>query len=68
MSYVKQYGHAIKTLEQAKEIAARLDAETNAIKEEYIATHEHIINEDVSNMINNVVVDIIRESLKKEIG
>ena len=56
------------TLDEAKFLAKKYDAETNAIKEEYIATHEHIINEDVSNMINNVVVDIIRESLKKEIG
>lgn len=68
LGYIKQYGHSIKTLEQAKEIAKKLDDETNAIKEEYIATHENVINEDIGNMIDNVVVDIIRESLKKEIG
>ena len=65
---IKQYGHAIKTLEQAREIAKRLDDETNAIKEEYIATHEHVIDEEVGKMIDDIVVDIIRESLKKEIG
>jgi hypothetical protein len=68
LSYVKQYGHQIKTLEQAREIAKCLDDETNAIKEEYIATHEHVINEDVGKMIDDVVVNVIRESLKKEIG
>ena len=68
LSYVKQYGHCIKTLEQAKKIVKELDEETNAIKEEYIATHEHIINEEVGKMIDDVVVDVIRESLKKEIG
>lgn len=65
---VKQYGHSIKTLEQAREIAGALDNETNDIKEKYIATHEHVIDEDVGKMVDNVVVDIIRESLKKEIG
>lgn len=68
LSYVKQYGHTIKTLEQAREIANRLDDETNAIKNEYIDTHEHIIDEDISKMIDGVVVEIIKESLKKEIG
>jgi hypothetical protein len=68
MSYMKQYGHCIKTLEQARVIAEEHDKETNAIKEQYIATHEHIINESVGNMIDGVVVDIIRASLKKEIG
>lgn len=68
LSYVKQYGHTMMTLEQAREVSKTLDDETNAIKEEYIATHDHVINEDVGNMIDNVVVDIIRESLKKEIG
>lgn len=68
MSYMKQYGHCIKTLEQAKVICKEYDDETNAIKEEYIATHEHVINENVGNMIDKVVINIIRESLKKELG
>ena len=68
LSYIKQYGHTIKTLDQAREIAKSLDDETNAIKEEYIATHEHVIDEDIGKMIDSVVVNVIRESLKKEIG
>lgn len=68
MAYMKQYGHCIKTLEQARAIAIELDTETNAIKDKYIETHEHIINEEVSNMIDTVVVNVIRKSLKKEIG
>lgn len=68
LTMIKQDGHSMFTLDEAKFLAKKYDDETNAIKEEYIATHEHVINEDVSNMINNVVVDIIRESLKKEIG
>lgn len=68
LSYVKQYGHQIKTLEQAKEIAKRLDDETNAIKEEYIATHEHVISENIGKMIDAVVVEVIKASLKKEIN
>jgi hypothetical protein len=68
MSHIKQHGHDMYTLEQAKELCKKHDDETNAIKEEYIATHEHIINENIGNMIDGVVVDVIRESLKKEIG
>ena len=68
MSYIKQYGHCIKTLEQAKALCKQYDDETNAIKEQYIATHEHIINESVGKIIDNVVVETIKESLKKEIN
>lgn len=64
---VKAYGHSIQTLEQARELAERLDAKTNAIKEDYIASHEHIIDEGIGKMIDNAVMNIVRESLKKEI-
>ena len=67
MTNIKQYGHFTITLEQARQLALELDTETNAIKEEYIATHEQIINESVGDMIDNIVVNIIREGLKKEI-
>ena len=65
---IKQNGHSMFDLNAAQEIAKMLDDETNALKEEYIATHEHIIDENVGKMIDDVVVNIIRESLKKEIG
>ena len=68
LSYVKQYGHQIKTLEQARKIAKELDDETNVIKEEYIATHDHVIDEETGKLIDDVVVNVIRASLKKEIG
>ena len=68
LSYVKQYGHTMMTLKQARELAKKLDDETNAIKEEYIATHEHVIDEATGKLIDDVVVNVIRESLKKEIG
>lgn len=68
MAYMKQYGHCIKTLEQAMAICKQNDDETNAIKEEYIATNEHVVDEHIGDMIDNVVVDVIRASLKKEIG
>lgn len=68
MSKIKQHGHDIYTLEQAEIVCEVHDNVTNAIKEEYIATHEHVINESIGNMIDDVVVDVIRTSLKKEIG
>ena len=65
---MKQYGHQDITLEQAQKIAKQQDDEINAIKEHYIATHEQVINESIGKMIDDVVVNVIRESLKKEIG
>lgn len=67
MSDIKEHGHDVYTLEQAEEYCKKLDDETNAIKEEYVATHERVINESVGKMIDDVVVDVIRASLKKEI-
>ena len=68
MSCIKEHGHDIYTLEQAEERCKKLDDETNAIKEEYIATHSRVINEDVGRMIDNATINVIRECLKKEIG
>lgn len=68
MSNIKEHGHDIYTLEQAEEYCKKLDDETNAIKEDYIATHERVINEDVGKMIDDITISIIRKCLKKEIG
>lgn len=68
LSYMKQYGHCIKTLEQAKKIAKELNEETSAIKKEYIKSHEHVIDDDVGKMIDNVVTEVIKASFKKEIN
>lgn len=65
---IKQHGHEMFTLEDARKMAKIFDEETNAIKEKYIATHEHEIDEHVGKLIDDVVVSIIRASLKKEIG
>lgn len=64
---IKQNGHSMFDLNRAKQIAKILDDETNAIKEQYISTHEQVVNESIGEMIDNVVVNVIRESLKKEI-
>ena len=65
---IKQHGHEMLTLEEARDMAKKFDTETNAIKEKYIATHEHEIDENAGQVIDDVVVSIIRECLKKEIG
>ena len=68
LTMIKQNGHSMFTLDEAKFLAKKYDDETNAIKEEYIATHEHVINDAIGRMVDDVVVDVVRESLKKEIG
>ena len=67
LARIKQYGHQDITLEQAQILAKQLDDETNAIKENYIATHEQVVNEPIGHMIDDVVVNVIRRSLTKEI-
>lgn len=65
---IKQNGHSMFSLNEAEQLAKLLNDETNEIKEEYITTHEHVIDENVGKMIDGVVIDIVQESLKKEIG
>lgn len=68
LSHIKQNGHRDISFEQAQIIAKKYDDETNAIKENYIATHQHIVNESIGKIIDDVVVKTIKESLKKEIN
>lgn len=65
---VKQNGHSMFDLNAAKELAKYMDDETNDIKEKYILTHNHVINDNVEKMIDDVVVEVIKASLKKEIN
>ena len=65
---VKKNGHSMFDLNAAKEVAKYIDDETNDIKEKYISAHYHVINDDIGKMIDDVVVDIIKTSLKKEIN
>ena len=64
---LKQYGHVIKTYDQAVAIAKEVDEETNLLKEEYIKNNPHIIREDTGEMIDNIVANIIKKSLKKQL-
>lgn len=68
LKMIKQDGHSMFTLDEAQIIAKHYDDETNAIKDQYIATHKHVINDAVGRMVDDIVVDVVRESLKKEIG
>lgn len=68
LSQIKQNGHQDITLEQAQIMAKQYDDETNTIKENYIATHQQVINESIGKMIDDVVVEVIKASLKKEIN
>lgn len=65
---VKKNGHSMFDLNAAKEVAKYLDDETNNIKEKYISTHDHVIDDNVAKMIDDIIVEIIKASLKKEIN
>ena len=64
---IKEKGHFLLDLNEARILAQTFDDETNAIKERYIAMNEHVVDETVGKMIDGVAVNIVRESLKKEI-
>lgn len=67
LSYIREYGHCIKTKEQVEVICSSINEETNKIKEDYISTHEHIIDKEVEELINSVVFKIIKKKLRKEL-
>lgn len=58
----------IYSLEEACELADRLEAKTKATKQEYMDTHEVIIDREVETIMNNVLINVLKHAFKKEIG
>lgn len=58
----------IYSLEEARQLANRLDNEVKFIKEEYMKNNPLVVNKQVNDIMNNVLIDVLKYSFKKEIG
>jgi len=57
----------IHTLDEAREIAKTLDHETNEIKNRYIKEHELLVNHDCEDVLNDVLVNMIKFNFREEL-
>jgi hypothetical protein len=58
----------IYSLEDACELADRLELATKATKQEYMDSHDVVIDREVETIMNNVLIDVLKHAFKKEIG
>lgn len=58
----------IYSLEEAVEMADKLEAATKATKQEYMDSHDVVIDREVEAIMNNVLLDVLKHAFKKEIG
>lgn len=58
----------IYSLEEAVEMADKLEAATKATKQEYMDSHDVVIDREVDAIMNNVLINVLKHAFKKEIG
>lgn len=56
------------SLNEAIAIADQCEAATKYIKQEYMDTHDVIIDHEVDTIMNNVLINVLKYAFKKEIG
>lgn len=56
------------SLNEALAIADNCEAETKYIKQQYMDTHDVIIDNEVNDIMNAILIDVLKKSFKKEIG
>ena len=49
-------------------MADKLEAATKATKQEYMDSHDVVIDREVEAIMNNVLLDVLKHAFKKEIG
>lgn len=58
----------IYSLDEACELADNLVTATRATLQEYMDTHEVVIDREVDTIMNNVLINVLKHAFKKEIG
>jgi predicted nucleotidyltransferase len=66
--YLIEVKKGIHTLEEAREIAETLSKETSDIRKEYMLNNPLAVNKEVENIMNDVLLNIMRWNFKTEIG
>ena len=57
-----------ETIEEAREVADNCEAIVKIVKQKYMDTHEVIIDREVENVMNSVLINVLKCAFKKEIG
>lgn len=58
----------VYSLEDARALANRIEKEVKFIKEEYMNKHTLVIDKYVETIMNNVLIEVLKFTFKKEIG
>lgn len=58
----------IYSLEEACEIADNIEFIVKDVKQRYMDTHEVVIDKEVDRIMNDVLIDVLKHSFKKEMG
>ena len=58
----------VYSLEQAREIAKKIESEVKAIKQDYMDKNPVVIDTEVEDIMNNVLIEVLKFSFKREIG
>lgn len=58
----------VYSLEEARQLANRLEKEVKFIKEEYMSNNPLVIDKEVDDIMNNVLIEVLKFAFKKEIG
>jgi len=66
--YLIEVKKGIHSLEEAREIAKRLDKETNKIKSDYMNNNPVKINKECEDILNEVLIDIMKHNFKCELS
>lgn len=60
--------HYLYSLEEAREIANKAEANVKAIKQTYMDSHPVVVDNGVDDIMNGVLFNVLKESFKKEIN
>lgn len=65
--YLIKVKRGLHTLNEARIIAKQLDKETCEVKNQYMASHELNVNHDVEDILNNVLIDVMKYNFQTEL-
>lgn len=66
--YLIEVKKGIHTLDEARSLAKTLTEETTNLKKRYMETHEVVVNRKVDDLLNEVLLNIMRYNFQTELG
>ena len=65
--YLIEVKKGLHNLQEARELAKTLSDETNQLRKDYMSTNDIKVNKQVEDILNEVLVDIIKFNFKTEL-